>query len=107
VSRCPFPARSKFTNSGPGLLAADLDPGPEPGRRLVRQRQQLALVVTLAEHGHGAGVQVQVLEVETDQLAAAEGQVEQQADDGPIPDRPPPPSAAPRTASRRPRTYIN
>ena len=55
---------------------------------LVGQGEQLAFAVALAQHGECAGSQVQVLQVEADQLAAAQGQVEQQADDGPVPDRP-------------------
>jgi ABC-2 type transport system ATP-binding protein len=50
----------------------------------VRQRQDLALAIALAQHGHGASLQIQVLQAEAGQLAPAQGQVEQQVDDGAV-----------------------
>lgn len=42
-------------------------------------------LLTLAQDGQRAGLQVQVLKVEAAQFAAAQAQVEGQAQDGPIP----------------------
>jgi glucose/arabinose dehydrogenase len=63
----------------------DLEPKPEPVRRLLAERDE-ALLAALAEHPDALAVEVDVREVEVDRLAAAESGGVDELDERAVPD---------------------
>jgi len=68
-----------------GLRSAGFEPRAESFLRGLREREANPLRPTLSHNVHGPVFEVHVRHVQEDHLSAAEGQVKEEAEDGPVP----------------------